>query len=156
MENLKSFTSFSSTTCCRVKISWPRSHAVQLIYSFYKREDIHFIIVCPRHWSESRGRSWRDCAKDHRDHPFSVILALRVLIPKAHWLVPSALLPNMLYFKAHFSPFFIHEVCFFFLLPKPFAESISIFPSHFVCCVFSKVCPTLCHLSLILLSPSLQ
>lgn len=119
MANLKSFTSFSSTTCCRVKISWPRSHSVQLTYSFYKREDIHFIILCPRHWSESTGCSWWDCAKVHRDHPFSVILELPVLIPKAHWLGPSALLPTMLYFKAHFSPFFNHEVFFFFFFFSP-------------------------------------
>lgn len=62
IENRKSDASSSLTTSCRRKTFWPRSCSIQLIYSVYQRQNIHYII-CPSHWAEGKGHSWQDCAQ---------------------------------------------------------------------------------------------
>lgn len=161
-------------------IFWPRSHSVQLTYSVYKRENIHFIITCPSHWTESRGHSWQDYIqlKDTETVHLQLLWSCGFSSPKytslcclwCHTLCPAT--QNVTHTSRpslYYSPSMrlIFVFCFnFFYFQKPSAESISLSPlsSRHILFVanyrraLSKGSPTLSYwyMSITLLSPSLR
>lgn len=139
-----------------------RSCSVQLIYSVYQRQNIHYII-CPSHWAEGKGHSWQDYAQlKGLETVHCSSSGLQVDIPKVHWLVLPlgyTLCPatqNVTYTsRQYLYHSFAMKGFFFFNFQKPYTESMSLLPLSFhhvlfvASCyrVLSKGSPTLSYLS---------